>query len=537
MKNLKTAILLVVLLISTSLKAEVIFFDDFESGIEKWSFTGGPDWGLTDSTSVSPNFSLTESPDGNYLPDMIYYATMANPLDLSSSFNAWMTYKIKYEIEIGDFDWGYVEVSIDGGTNWLVVLQFAAEPLTEWEIITVPLGGFVGNAEVFVRFSLITDGGLELDGMYIDNVIVTSENHHIHPPFIVYSTPPIFYEASLDAYTFEADLITITGISEAKVVYQVDGGSPEETMSTGNTGDTYYFEIPVQDPGSQVDFFISATDNSSNQSTTITDFYHYIQGEHLIYDNGSVDFYDSFETGNGAAVRMSIGENRSMIYALIRNYSDSSNNPVADIYEFHVWDNDNGQPGADLITPFYVTGEAIPENYAPMTRIDLSDVPGLSNISGDIFVGFIAVDETFITKSTTSGILAERSWVYNGSDWSLDIGTDFHFRVIFEDPTDIENNNYELSIMNYELKQNYPNPFNPITRINYELRNTDFEKAKIVVYNTRGQNVWSSPITDHALRVMGSILFDGSKFNSGIYYYSLVIDGIEEDTKSMILIK
>jgi len=98
-------------------------------------------------------------------------------------------------------------------------------------------------------------------------------------------------------------------------------------------------------------------------------------------------------------------------------------------------------------------------------------------------------------------------------------------------------NDYELQITNYELKQNYPNPFNPHTRINYELAITNYELAEIVVYNFAGQKVWSSPITAHSSQLKGSILFDGSKFNSGIYYYSLVVDGKKLDTKSMILIK
>ena len=98
-------------------------------------------------------------------------------------------------------------------------------------------------------------------------------------------------------------------------------------------------------------------------------------------------------------------------------------------------------------------------------------------------------------------------------------------------------NNYDSSISNYELKQNYPNPFNPITQINYELRITNYELAEIVVYNSAGQQVWSSSITDHSLLVTGSILFDGSKFNSGTYYYSLIVDGKRIDTKAMVLLK
>ena len=108
----------------------------------------------------------------------------------------------------------------------------------------------------------------------------------------------------------------------------------------------------------------------------------------------------------------------------------------------------------------------------------------------------------------------------------------------------IEDDNYELSIMNYELKQNYPNPFNPLTRINYELRITNYGLAEIMVLNSIGQEIWSTTVGAKSLSPAisatnnnGSIEFDGSKFNSGVYYYSLVIDGKKMDTKAMLLIK
>jgi len=114
--------------------------------------------------------------------------------------------------------------------------------------------------------------------------------------------------------------------------------------------------------------------------------------------------------------------------------------------------------------------------------------------------------------------------------------------------TDIESN-YEplarrspLSIINYELKQNYPNPFNPHTRINYELAITNYELAEIVIHNSMGQSVWSTTVgsknfSSISESIHGSIEFDGSKFNSGIYYYSLIVDGKQLATKSMLLIK
>jgi len=83
------------------------------------------------------------------------------------------------------------------------------------------------------------------------------------------------------------------------------------------------------------------------------------------------------------------------------------------------------------------------------------------------------------------------------------------------------------------LAQNYPNPFNPITKINYELRITNYESAAIVVYNSKGEQVWQKSL---ALGT-SSINFDGSRFNSGVYYYSLLLDGKNIQTKSMVLIK
>ena len=102
-------------------------------------------------------------------------------------------------------------------------------------------------------------------------------------------------------------------------------------------------------------------------------------------------------------------------------------------------------------------------------------------------------------------------------------------------PNSIVNEN--SSISNFELKQNYPNPFNPVTKINYTSAQLSVNKSvEIVVYNSAGQQVWSSgnlPFTIHH----SPLYFDGSSFNSGIYYYSLIIDGKKMDTKSMVLIK
>ena len=91
---------------------------------------------------------------------------------------------------------------------------------------------------------------------------------------------------------------------------------------------------------------------------------------------------------------------------------------------------------------------------------------------------------------------------------------------------------------NYKLGQNYPNPFNPDTRINYELRITNYESAEIVVHNSVGQKIWSKNLsTIHSSLFTNHCTFDGSKFNSGIFFYSLIIDGLSVSTRKMVLQK
>lgn len=80
----------------------------------------------------------------------------------------------------------------------------------------------------------------------------------------------------------------------------------------------------------------------------------------------------------------------------------------------------------------------------------------------------------------------------------------------------------ELIPLNYSLEQNYPNPFNPTTVIEYSIP----VKGNVVltVYNILGQKLLQQELKDvepgyHRFE------FDGSEFSSGIYIYSLIVNG------------
>lgn len=81
---------------------------------------------------------------------------------------------------------------------------------------------------------------------------------------------------------------------------------------------------------------------------------------------------------------------------------------------------------------------------------------------------------------------------------------------------------------------NYPNPFNPITTINYELRTTDL--VNLAVLNTNGEKIWETGARKQETG-KHSIKFDGSGFNSGIYFCSLFVGGNVVQTRKMVLVK
>ncbi|MCP4634576.1 MAG: T9SS type A sorting domain-containing protein [candidate division Zixibacteria bacterium] len=99
-------------------------------------------------------------------------------------------------------------------------------------------------------------------------------------------------------------------------------------------------------------------------------------------------------------------------------------------------------------------------------------------------------------------------------------------------PTDIDN---DISILpnKFILYQNFPNPFNPITTIQFSLPLKS--KVQIEVFNLAGQRV-AILIDDYQSAGIHSIIWDGSEYSSGIYFYRLT-DENKSITKRMTLLK
>jgi len=94
---------------------------------------------------------------------------------------------------------------------------------------------------------------------------------------------------------------------------------------------------------------------------------------------------------------------------------------------------------------------------------------------------------------------------------------------------------------NYELFQNYPNPFNPVTKINYSISakvkdySLSLTNVSLIVYNILGNEI--ATLVDQKQKAGNyEVEWNASKVPSGIYFYTLHINGLRL-TKKMILLK
>ncbi|HMQ69455.1 MAG TPA: YCF48-related protein [Ignavibacteria bacterium] len=97
----------------------------------------------------------------------------------------------------------------------------------------------------------------------------------------------------------------------------------------------------------------------------------------------------------------------------------------------------------------------------------------------------------------------------------------------------IQNQNFPEE---YILKQNYPNPFNPTTNLEFGISEPGFVNLK--VFDVLGNEV--ATLVNEKMPA-GNYNYQFSTVNyqmsSGVYFYSLTVNGILTDTKRMLLLK
>lgn len=150
------------------------------------------------------------------------------------------------------------------------------------------------------------------------------------------------------------------------------------------------------------------------------------------------------------------------------------------------------------------------------------------------FTGTSASTDAILTSTAGYGFLFSACWA--GSYTAISTTTQGNFvvtRLNASPLTAIENGSETAK--SFSLKQNYPNPFNPITNISFELERSAVVSLK--VYDVSGAEV-ETLINNETMKAGSTtMLYNAEKLSSGIYFYSLYIDGQKADTRKMMLVK
>jgi bacillopeptidase F len=79
-----------------------------------------------------------------------------------------------YNLE-ANYDYGYIEISLDAGDSWTQTLSFSGNQPT-WIEQVVDLSILDGGANARLRFRLESDQYISYDGWHIDDITITGSS-------------------------------------------------------------------------------------------------------------------------------------------------------------------------------------------------------------------------------------------------------------------------------------------------------------------------------------------------------------------------
>ena len=96
------------------------------------------------------------------------------------------------------------------------------------------------------------------------------------------------------------------------------------------------------------------------------------------------------------------------------------------------------------------------------------------------------------------------------------------------------NSNTSTIPIGFELYQNYPNPFNPSTKISYKLQTSSYITIKI--HDVAGRLV-SELVNARQNAGFYEVEFQAVDISSGVYFYTLFVNGVSAATRTMSVVK
>jgi hypothetical protein len=225
----------------TKQPATACFFDDFNSGLGKWTKEPtNSDWGIV--FLIDGREALTDSPGHPYAsadPGTILTTTLTTQaFDLTACVNPVLTFRHDYELLTNDRI--RVDISVDNGLTWQPLAKYTGQAIDvaaaavddEWktvhwqtEVLTLADFGISPNStQTKLRFTIVTDDFASARGWIIDEIALSSTvaSTDTIPTLQVQVTPSsrsLPAPSSEVSYTvhlsnLSTDVMTITGMEE-----------------------------------------------------------------------------------------------------------------------------------------------------------------------------------------------------------------------------------------------------------------------------------------------------------------------------------
>jgi subtilisin-like proprotein convertase family protein len=323
------------------------------------------------------------------------------------------------------------------------------------------------------------------------------------------------------------------GSNAPRLYYKIGIGQYNAVNAFYNNLDTFKFSIPGQPLGTEVSYYIAAQDSAGYMVGTLP------SGGRGLNPPGSIPpselfIYKLLMTQNQCSYTLP----KPILDAQITydTINISQNGTVDDVDVnltlTHTYDGDllilfNGPVSSQLSLSSFNGGSG--QNYTNTTFDDEASIP--------ITQGTPPYTGSFIPEHSLSNL----DGISMNGDWVLRIfdnkpgnqGTLLSWCVIvrYSNPISVTGNTFPVE---YKLSQNYPNPFNPTTKINYSLGKSS--DVKLIVYDALGREVSTLVNGNHTAGNYIAV-FSSDFLASGMYYYSMYIDGELYGTKKMIYLK
>ncbi len=156
---------------------------DEANNINSWTSPGV--WNITTAKYVSAPSSFTDSPGGNYSSNATAILKYNNQISFGNMLGAILEFDTQWDIE-NNWDYGQVQISTNNGTTWIALTgQYTnlgtgtfqpSEPLYDgaqltWVHEVIDISNYA-NQPLNLRFYFRSDGYVQNDGWYVDNVSI-----------------------------------------------------------------------------------------------------------------------------------------------------------------------------------------------------------------------------------------------------------------------------------------------------------------------------------------------------------------------------